>query len=234
MSLAVLFLLIVADGVIPPVPSEAVLLAHVPAAAAGGWPALLGLGVLAAVAAMLGDAITYLLGRRIGTNRFAWQRRPWIARLLERTGAALDRQGVPLIVSARMLPGWRVAITFLAGASRLPMRRFLVASALGSTLWAAYLIGIGATVGALTGAGPLVVAAISLVTMVVLGQVVRWVRTRLPADRRPKSTGKAADPVISGRRLSGKERLDRSHRVPEVRRGGVDQLVMTAAGQHLQ
>lgn len=178
MSLVLLFLMVVADGVVPPVPSEAVLLAHVPATAAAGWPALLGLVLLAAPAAVLGDLITYLIGRRIGTKRFAWQRRPRIARILERTSAALDRQGVPLMVSARLLPGWRVAITFLAGAGGLPLRRFLPASVLGSTLWASYLVAIGGTVGALTGAGPIVVAAISLVTMAVLGQAVRWTRSR--------------------------------------------------------
>lgn len=176
MSLAVLFALVVADGIVPPVPSEAVLLAHTPAAFAAGWPAVVGLWLLAATAAFLGDTITYSLGRLIGTDRFAWQRSKWVARLLDRTGIELERRGVPLIVSARLMPGWRVAITFLAGASRLSRSRFLLASALGSTLWAAYMVGIGATVGALTGAGPLVVAAVSLVTMAVLGQVVRVVR----------------------------------------------------------
>jgi membrane-associated protein len=182
MNFVVLFALIVADGVVPPVPSEAVLLAHTPAAFSAGWPAVVGLWLLAATAAFLGDTITYSLGRLIGTDRFAWQRRPCIARVLQRTAVELDRRGVPLIVSARLMPGWRVAITFLAGASRLSRCRFLLASALGSTLWAAYMVGIGATVGALTGAGPLVVAAVSLVTMAVLGQLVRWVR-RLAAKR---------------------------------------------------
>jgi len=159
--------------------------------------------VLAAVAAFSGDTINYLLGRRIGTTRFAWQRRPWVARLLSRTGGALDRQGVPLIVSARMLPGWRVAITFLAGASRLAMPRFLLASALGSTLWATYLVVIGSTVGALTGAGPIVVAAVSLVTMAVLSQVVRWIRGRRSKDRRQESTASTALTVCANSGVVG-------------------------------
>lgn len=181
MSLVILFGLIVLDGVMPLVPSEAVLLAHVPAAFAVGWPAVVGLGVLAAVAAFVGDAVMYAAGRRIGTRRFAWQRRPRIARLLERTGATLDKRGMPLIVAARLLPGWRVAITFLAGATGVAPRRFFPASGLGSTVWAAYLIGIGGTVGALTGGGPILVAGISLVVMAVVGQLVRWVRTARPA-----------------------------------------------------
>lgn len=192
MSLVVLFALIVADGVIPPVPSEAVLLAHTPAALAAGWPAVVGLWLLAATAAFLGDTITYSLGRLIGTDRFAWQRCPRVARVLKRTGTELDRRGVPLIVSARLMPGWRVAITFLAGAGRLPLRRFLLASALGSTLWATYLLVIGGTVGALTGAGPLLVAALALTTMTVLSVLVRWVR-RATVGRRSSGRGR---PVI--------------------------------------
>lgn len=215
MSLVLLFALIVADGVVPPVPSEAVLLAHTPGAFAAGWPAVVGLWLLAATGAALGDTISYSLGRLIGTDRVAWQRRPWVARVLQRTGVELERRGVPLIVSARLMPGWRVAITFLAGAGRLPRSRFHLASALGSMMWAAYMIGIGGTVGALTGAAPLVVAAVSLVIMAVLGQLVRWVRAR------------------SGRRLSGQHRVDRGHGVPEVWRRRVDHLEMAAARQHL-
>ncbi|WP_446666078.1 DedA family protein [Flexivirga sp. B27] len=187
MSLVVLFLLVVADGIVPPVPSEAVLLAHAPGAMAHGWAAVVGLWALAAAGAFLGDVITYFLGRGIGTRRFAWQRRAWVARVLERTGVELNRRGAPLILSARLLPGWRVAITFLAGATRMAPARFFAASACGASMWAAYMIGIGATVGALTGAGPIVVAAVSLTVLTALAKLVRWLRRRwIPgASRRP-------------------------------------------------
>lgn len=176
MSLAVLFALVVADGVVPPVPSEAVLLADAPGAIAHGWPAALGLWAVAASGAFAGDVITYFLGHGIGTRRFAWQRRTPVARVLDRTRAELDRRGSPLILSARLLPGWRVAITFLAGATRMAPARFFAASACGASMWAAYLIGIGATVGALTGGGPFVVAGVALVVTTVAGRLVRWPR----------------------------------------------------------
>jgi len=186
-SLMLLFALIVMDGVVPLVPGEAALLAHAPAAFAAGWPAVLGLVLLAAIAAFVGDNIAYLLGRRIGTKRFAWQRHPRVARVLDKSGATLERRGTPLIVSARLLPGWRVAITFLAGATRLARPRFLVASALGATLWAAYLLGIGTTIGALTGASPLVVAVVSLAVMALVGQGVRLLRRRFKRPTTPST-----------------------------------------------
>src|SRR5699024_12624797 len=74
MSAIWLFLMIVVDGVMPLVPGEAALLSQAPAAVAAGWPAVIGLGALAASAAFLGDVTAFLLGRRVGTTRFAWQK----------------------------------------------------------------------------------------------------------------------------------------------------------------
>gem|GEM_PF-1223915 len=176
MSAIWLFLMIVVDGVMPLVPGEAALLSQAPAAVAAGWPAVIGLGALAASAAFLGDVTAFLLGRRVGTTRFAWQKHRKIARLFNWTGSALKRVGPSLIVMARMMPGWRVAITFTAGATRFSMSRFIIASAVGSTIWATYLLTIGTTVQAITGGGAVMVTVVSVVTMFVLGRAVRWAR----------------------------------------------------------
>lgn len=202
MSLLLVFVLIVVDGVVPMVPGEATLLAAAAPAVASGPPAVAGLVMLAATAAFLGDGLAYALGRCVGTTRFGWQRRPRVARLLARTAALLDRRGAALIVSARFLPGWRVAITFLAGATRLSLGRFLAASAVGSVAWACYLLAVGTTVGALTGAGPLVVAGVSLVVTTLLSQVVRWVRGVVS----PR-VGAAGEPAAGGAVLLPQGRL---------------------------
>lgn len=191
-----LFVLIVLDGVIPLVPGEATLLAQAPAALHGGWPAILGLAMLAATGAFLGDVITYLLGRRIGTTRFAWQRRTRVARFLERTSDTVQVRGPGLIVLARMLPGWRVAITFMAGATRLSGRRFVAASALGATLWSVYLLGIGTTIGALTGGSAIMVAVMSMALMILISQLIRWARRSFGARVRA-TLREAAVPGLS-------------------------------------
>lgn len=215
-----LFVLIFVDGIIPLVPGEAALLSQAPAAFAGGLPAVLVLAGVAATAAFLGDTTTYLLGRWVGTNRFAWQRHHRVARLLERTGTELERRGLPLILSARLLPGWRVAVTFMAGATHLGWPRFMVASALGAMLWAAYLLGIGTTIGALTGGGPILVAILSLATTAVATQAVRSIRRgRQPRSAPKKSRSSASDSsadtpeMTSGRWLSRRSRTT-SHREP--------------------
>lgn len=215
-----LFALIFVDGIIPLVPGEAALLSQAPAAFTGGLPAVLVLAGVAATAAFLGDSATYLLGRWVGTSRFAWQRHHRVARLLERTGSELERRGLPLILSARLLPGWRVAITFMAGATHLGWPRFMVASALGAVLWAAYLLGIGTTVGAITGGGPILVAILSLAATAVLAHAARSLRRRRQArSALKKSSNNASDSsprtpaTTSGRWLSRRSRTT-SHRDP--------------------
>lgn len=197
-----LFVMILVDGVIPLVPGEAALLSQAPAAFAGGIPAVLVLAAVAATAAFLGDTITYSLGRWVGTDRFAWQRHPRVARLLTRTGTELDKRGMMLIVSARLMPGWRVAVTFMAGATRLPWPRFVIASALGALVWATYLLGIGTTIGALTGGGPILVAVLSVATTALLAHLVRRLRgTQARSVPKKSSSNSPASSASTPRRL---------------------------------
>lgn len=197
-----LFVVIVLDGIMPLVPGEAALLSQAPSASAAGWPAVVGLGALAASAAFFGDVAAYLLGRRVGTTRFAWQRRRRIARLFTWTGSALKRTGPSLIVMARMMPGWRVAITLTAGATRFSMSKFCAASAVGSTMWATYLMTVGTTVKAITGGGAVMVTVTSVVTMVVLARAVSWVRKyarRWSANRRvPRRADRDSARLVCG------------------------------------
>lgn len=215
-----LFVMIFADGIVPLVPGEAALLSQAPAAFAGGLSSVLVLAGVAATAAFLGDTTTYLLGRWVGTDRFAWQRRPRVTGLLARTGTELERRGLPLILSARLLPGWRVAITFMAGATHLGWPRFVVASLLGALLWAAYLLGIGTTIGAITGGGPVVVAILSLATTAGLAHVVRRLRrgrqsrSVLKKSRSSSVASSANTPVTTSGRWFSRLSRTTSHKDP--------------------
>ncbi|WP_166375992.1 DedA family protein [Aeromicrobium phragmitis] len=189
MSDAWLFVLITLDGVVPLVPGEAAFLSRASSALDAGAVSVIELIALGTSAAFLGDIITYLVGRRFGTRRFAWQRRPRVARLIDWTGATLARRGAALIVTARVLPGWRVAITFTAGATRLPLPRFLAASAVGALLWATYLLIVGGSVGAVTGASGLSAALWSLLILALVGMTLRWAGRRSRRVRSPLAKG---------------------------------------------
>ena len=88
----VLFAVTVIDGFFPPVPSETVLVAAAAVTASTGEGNLLLLGVVAAVGAAIGDNLAFLIGRAIGTTRFAWMRRPRVAATFAYAQHALDRR----------------------------------------------------------------------------------------------------------------------------------------------
>ena len=167
-----MFAVAVIDGFFPPVPSETVLVASAAVAASTGRPDLVALGLVAAAGAAAGDNIAFAVGRRTGSARFAWMRRPRVAGALARAGAALDRRGAGLIVGARFIPVGRVAVNLSAGALAYPWRRFGLLSVAAGLCWAAYSIGIGLLAGAWLKDQPLLSATLGVVLAVGIGLLV--------------------------------------------------------------
>jgi membrane-associated protein len=101
------------------------------------------IGVL--VAAVAGDSVGYAFGARLG--------RPWLerraaggrldARHLRRAEAFYERFGWFAVVAARWIPWVRTFVPILAGAARMPYRRFLPANILGAVIWGIGLLVIG-------------------------------------------------------------------------------------------
>lgn len=98
--------------------------------------------------AIAGDAIGYAIGRRYGPRLRQ-------TRLVRTHGAAswdravdlLRRRGALAVLVAIFLPVLRTLVPAAAGASRLPLRTFLPAVAVGASGWCALHIGIGASAG---------------------------------------------------------------------------------------
>jgi membrane-associated protein len=101
------------------------------------------IGVL--VAAVAGDSVGYAFGARLG--------RPWLerraaggrldARHLRRAEAFYERFGWFAVVAARWIPWVRTFVPILAGAARMPYRRFLPANIVGAVIWGVGLLVIG-------------------------------------------------------------------------------------------
>jgi membrane protein DedA with SNARE-associated domain len=94
---------------------------------------------VAAAAAIVGDNVGYVLGRR-GLRRLLDRPGRWAAgrqRLIARGEEFFRRRGSAAVFFGRWLPGLRVAASWLAGADRMPWRRFLLWNALGGIAWAA-------------------------------------------------------------------------------------------------
>lgn len=138
--------LTVVDGVLPPIPSETVIITSAILAVVGDGPHLLALVLAAAIGAFLGDVLAFTLGRWLPVHRLPGLRGARGARALARAGEALERRGTTMVITGRFIPIGRVAINASAGALGFPRSRFLVAAAIAAPLWAIYnvLIAIGA------------------------------------------------------------------------------------------
>jgi membrane-associated protein len=65
-----------------------------------------------------------------------------------RVRRVLDRWGVGAVVVARFLPGGRTAAAAGFALRRDPSRGFVAAAAVGSLIWASYLVAVGSGVAA--------------------------------------------------------------------------------------
>jgi membrane protein DedA with SNARE-associated domain len=132
-----------------PVPGETTLIAAAILAAHGHMHIALVIA-LAAIGAIAGDNLGYLLGRRLG--------RPVLlasgpARRLRRSAlraaeSLFARYGGGAVLVGRFVGIGRIAIAWLAGADEMPWRRFALWNAAGSTAWAALVGGLAYAAGA--------------------------------------------------------------------------------------
>jgi membrane protein DedA with SNARE-associated domain len=143
-GLLALALVMVAENLFPPIPSEAVLplagyLIH-----SGEFTFLGALGASTA-GAVAGALLLYAVGRYGGRPmalRYRWLFRASEADL-DRADAWFDRHGPKLVLVARMVPLARSIVSVPAGASQMPIGRFVLLTAAGSAAWNALLIWLG-------------------------------------------------------------------------------------------
>ncbi|MBD7957961.1 VTT domain-containing protein [Microbacterium sp. Sa4CUA7] len=178
----VMLIVAIVDGFFPPVPSETVLVAAAAVAVSSGGPNLIVLGIAAALGAMIGDNLAYAIGRRVGTRRWGWMRRPRVAAAFTRAAATLDRRAAALIIGARYVPVGRVAVNMSAGALAYLWRRFLPLSAIAAVSWTLYSTGLGVLAGHWMADQPFLSALVGIVLALAIGIVI----DRVAAMRRAR------------------------------------------------
>jgi undecaprenyl-diphosphatase len=105
--------------------------------AAQGRVSLVGLIVVAVVAAILGDAVGYEIGRRWGSRLLASRLLRRRAATVQRASAAMVRWGGAVVFVGRWVGGTRACVPALAGMTRMPYRTFAFSNVLGGITWAA-------------------------------------------------------------------------------------------------
>ncbi len=89
------------------------------------------------VAAIASNVVGYLVGARLGPAVFNRPDSRFFKQdYVDKTYAFFDKYGNRAIVLARFVPIVRTFITLAAGVGRMPMRRFVVYSAIGAVGWA--------------------------------------------------------------------------------------------------
>ena len=180
----VLFLVVFAETglvVTPFLPGDSLLFAVGALAARDGSPINLVVVIVALiVAAILGDAVNYLIGARIGPRIFHSQ----TSRLLNKqhllkAQAFYEKYGGKTIVLARFVPIVRTFAPFVAGIGKMPYSRFALFNVVGAIAWVLLLCPLGYAFGS----HPFVekhfeAVILAIVVISVLPIVVEWVRAR--------------------------------------------------------
>jgi membrane-associated protein len=94
--------------------------------------------VLLTIAAVLGDAVNYQIGRYVGPAVFKRESGRFLKREhLDRTQAFYERYGGKTIIIARFVPIVRTFAPFLAGVGQMNYRHFAAYNVAGAILWVA-------------------------------------------------------------------------------------------------
>ena len=146
--------------------------------------------LLAATGAVLGDSVSWWLGKRFGTrlvDRFAWTRR-MVRPGLDRARVALDDRGGAAIFLARWVGALRALVPLVAGTAGVRYRTLLLWDVPAAILWATTMVCIGWFVGeraadTVDEYGAYVSAAVVL--GIVAYVLVRRARSKKAEDRTP-------------------------------------------------
>lgn len=146
---AILFLIVFCETglvVTPFLPGDSLLFAGGVVAGAGllGYPETM--GVLLA-AGILGDAVNYSIGRRVGPAIFRKDNRFIKKAHLLRAHMFYEKHGGKAIVLARFIPIVRTFAPFVAGVALMNPRFFLFFNISGCILWVGSLVSLGYFLG---------------------------------------------------------------------------------------
>ncbi|CAO5248015.1 DedA family protein [Frankia sp. AgKG'84/4] len=155
--------------------------------------------ILIGLAAIAGDQVGYLIGRKAGPALF---RRPdsrlFKQEYVEKATAFFEKNGAKSIVLARFVPIVRTFTPVIAGVSRMDYRTFVLFNIIGGMLWGCGITLLGYLLGSVDFVHENIEAMLILVVLVsVLPMIIEYLRAR---RRRPGAAGNpdaaAASPPV--------------------------------------
>ena len=144
--------------------------------------------VVVVAAAVVGDTVGYLIGRRLGARAVLWRR-------LDRAQDLLARRGGVAVFLGRFVAFFRAVVPFLAGTAGMPYLRFLAYNAAGGICWGIAFVLLGYLAGnsykAVEGAAGRA-AALAVLAVVLLAAAAWWLH-RHRAERASRRRGTGTD-----------------------------------------
>ncbi|MBS4210047.1 VTT domain-containing protein [Bacillus sp. FJAT-50079] len=167
-SYVILFLIVfVETGVVifPFLPGDSLLFAAGAFAAVDAFHIWL-LIIVFFVAAVVGDTVNYHIGKKIGTSipPTSWLGKVINQEKMQKAEEFFNKHGGKTIVIARFMPFIRTFAPFVAGASRMNYRYFIVYNVAGAAIW----VGICTMLGYLFGNIPLIKENFSTVLLMII------------------------------------------------------------------
>lgn len=203
--------LVALENVFPPIPSEAIL----PLAgfvAGQGKASLIGMIAAATLGSTIGALILYGIAAWIGPDRlhaFVVKYGRWFGikeRDMVRAEEWFDKRSDAAVLLGRCVPIIRSVVSVPAGFRRMPIIRFIILTAIGSTVWNTALVVAGYVLG---DRWEQVEGVVGIFQYVVIAGIAagigwfawtRWIRPKLAAngDLPPDPEGPEVDPTHQG------------------------------------
>lgn len=183
-------LLMLAENLFPPIPSE-LIMPFAGFAAARGDLHFLGVLIAGTTGSLLGALPWYYAGRALGCKRlvtWADKHGRWLTMSGEQVKQAnswFARHCGKAVFVGRLVPAVRTLISVPAGIAEMSLARFLVYSVLGTLLWNVVLASLGFKLGenyAKVGEflDPITKAVIAIIVAVYLYRVIRFKKASIP------------------------------------------------------
>ena len=156
---------------------------------------LLAVGLL--LAAVAGDQVGYLVGRRFGPQVFSSADSRLFSRAhADRAQTFFAKHGPKAVVLARFVPVVRTFTPVIAGVARMSRSRFTAYNVAGATAWTTGLL----TVGYFLGGVPMIAAhielfAVGMVALSLIPVAIGLLKHRVTSSRRPHHIGRPAPKV---------------------------------------
>ena len=170
------FLLMLAENVFPPIPSE-VLLPLAGYVAVKGQSSLMLTIAAGTAGSVAGASVWYYVGRWVGVERlkrFAARHGRWLTLTpgeVDHVDRWFDRHGRWAVLFGRMVPGVRTLISVPAGVTGMKLTPFLACTTIGSAFWTSLLTIAGYELGENYGQ---VARFVEPASNIVLGGAVLW------------------------------------------------------------